>query len=178
MTPQIPRDLNYILEYQLNNIAISLGQTFSAIQKVEIILRLFAENSSKIRERLKEIQTSKKKDSYLNCSFKTIFEAVFDVFDSLINEDEKKRILNIITIRNKLAHGSFSELISKIKEIYPENIDNNSRYHNQNLDKYDISGGIMLLSSGKFIDKPRADAEEICTILVKKFKENRSLFDN
>lgn len=148
----------------LGNVQLKLGDAVGAATAFEFRLRLIAELEPKVQFELKNLTTA----PFYKADLIHMITAVIKVFQSNLNQDERKKIQNCRVPRNKLSHGSPVELMIELG-IEPTGREIDPRTGKRNiLSKEDLAEGIKSIERNQIFEKFTLQANEAIGILDRK----------
>ena len=160
----------------LNDIQFELDTAAGAALAVEIRMRLIGQLSPQIQEKLKDlvkahVLTFKKppknlpSDKYWDCNLSFLDQAIDEIFQNELKPFEREQIKKFRTLRNKLLHADFINLMIKMK-ISPTGRQIISTGGDRNiLDNTDIKESILSIKRNQGFSKFRIQAKGVISIL-------------
>lgn len=148
----------------LNNIRLKSDAAAGAATALELRLRIIAELEPNVQIALKR----QKKPPYFKADLIDLIDAVIEVFQDKLDPMSQDKIKSCRPPRNKVAHGSFAELMIELNgEALGRDLDGRTGKYNP-IEKGDIVEGVICIERNRGLESFTLRANEAIEILEQK----------
>lgn len=153
----------------LNEINLKLSDAAGTTVKAEFYMRLIGQFSLKVRTALIDIISkpppkARKSSNYSNCNLQYLDEAIEQVFQSSLSQEEIEKLSNFRKLRNKLLHADFVGLMNALK-IEPTGREIKRDGSRNLLDESNFLEAAKSINRNNGLNQVRMAASSVCEIL-------------